>query len=185
MIALLDGIVAEKGENTAIIEVAGIGYEVRLPAPAFFALRAGERIRLYTIQVIREDAHELFAFPDQGARLLFKRLVGVSGVGPRTAIQVMSIGSTGEILAAIDEGDVARLTSLPGIGAKTAQKIILELRGKLAAPEAAQDADVIEALTGLGYNRNDAAKAVAALPPEAAGDEARLKAALRLLSKNR
>ena len=96
----------------------------------------------------------------------------------------MSLGATAEILRAIDEGDVGRLTSVPGVGTKTAQKIILELRGKLSLTEAGMESDLIDALAGLGYSRTDALKAVRAIPTEVATDEERLKAALKILSRH-
>ncbi len=183
MIALLHGIVLEKEEDRATVEVAGVGYEVLLTTPAAVALRVGQQVRLHTVEVIREDGRELFGFPDADGRGLFRRLIAVSGVGPRTALRLLSIGSPDEVRAAVDAGDVTRLTSVPGVGTKTAQKIVLELRGKLPAAETAEDTDVIEALVGLGYGRNDASRAVTALPLETAGAEARIKAALRSLSK--
>jgi len=184
MIASLEGTVTEKEENRVVLEVAGVGYEVHLTAPAFLGISPGARLRLYVVDVVREDSHDLFGFTDLAARSLFRRLIGVSGVGPKTAMQVMSNGPTAEISAAIEAGEVAKLTGVPGVGAKTAQKIILELRGKLADMGAGADMDVIDALVGLGYSRNDASKAVAALGDAIAGEEARLKAALRNLSKH-
>ncbi|TAL19382.1 Holliday junction branch migration protein RuvA [Patescibacteria group bacterium] len=181
MIATLEGTITAKEENRAIVEVAGIGYEVALTAPTAVKLAVGERVRLCTMEVTREDSHELFGFADEAARALFRKLIAVSGVGPRTALQVMSIGATSEVRLAIDAGDISRLTSVPGVGTKTAQKIILELRGKLAEAERSEDRDVVEALAGLGYRREEAAQAVASLPSEVKGDEARLRAALRLL----
>jgi Holliday junction DNA helicase RuvA len=184
MISSVEGLVAEKEENRIVIEVAGVGYEIYLPAPAFLAVKLGERLKIFTADIVREDSHELFGFLEPGARSLFKKLTSVSGVGPRTALQAMSLGATAEILKAIDEGDVGRLTSVPGVGTKTAQKIILELRGKLSLTEASMESDLIDALAGLGYSRTDALKAVRAIPTEVATDEERLKAALKILSRH-
>lgn len=183
MIASLEGRVTEKEENRVILEIAGVGYEVNVSAPTYLGIRSGETLRLHVVDVVREDSHDLYGFVDASARALFRRLVGVSGVGPKTAMQVMSNGPVSEIARAIEEGEVTKLTGVPGVGSKTAQKIILELRGKLADSGAGADMDVIDALVGLGYQRNDASKAVAALAGAIAGDEARLKAALRNLSK--
>lgn len=184
MISSVEGLVAEKEENRIVIEVAGVGYEIYLPAPAFLAVKLGERLKIFTADIVREDSHELFGFLEPEARSLFKKLTSVSGVGPRTALQAMSLGATAEILRAIDEGDVGRLTSVPGVGTKTAQKIILELRGKLSLTEAGMESDLIDALAGLGYSRTDALKAVRAIPTEVATDEERLKAALKILSRH-
>lgn len=184
MIASLEGKVAWKAENLVAIEVGGIGYEVHLTAPEYLGIREGTTVRLEVADVVREDSHDLYGFADPAGRAIFRRLVSVSGVGPRTAMQVMSNGPASEIARAIEEGEVSKLTGVPGVGAKTAQKIILELRGKLVGAAAGADTDVIDALVGLGYSRNDASKALAAVGGSVTGDEARLKAALRNLSKH-
>lgn len=181
MIASLEGILTEKDEGRVIIEVAGVGYEISVPTHTFAKLRQGEQTRLCIVHVIKEDAEDLYGFETSEARNLFKKLISISGVGPKTGVQVMSIGTTDEIRRAIDAGDVTRLTSIPGIGGKTAQKIILELRGKLAEQTSAQeDSDLLDALVAMGYNRREAGEALSQISTQLS-EEQRLKEALKRL----
>lgn len=180
MIASLEGNLIEKDEGRVIIEVAGIGYEVSVPTHTFAKLRQGERVRLCIVHVVKEDAEDLYGFETSEARNLFKKLISISGVGPKTGVQVMSIGTTEEIRRAIDAGDVTRLTSIPGIGGKTAQKIILELRGKLAEQEFEKDGDLLDALVAMGYNRHKAGDALSQTNTKLS-EEQRLKETLKRL----
>lgn len=184
MIASLEGIATEKNGARVTLEVGGVGYEISMTPQTALALRTGERYKIYTVHVVREDSQELFGFAESESRTLFKTLIAISGVGPRTALQVLSLGSPNDVLGAIDAGDVTRLSSAPGVGAKTAQKIILELRGKLVHAEGmAADTDVLEALVGLGYGRSEVVKALRDLPASTVGTEDRLRAALKMLGK--
>jgi Holliday junction DNA helicase RuvA len=184
MIASLEGLIIEKNGPRLTLEVNGVGYEISMTPQATQAARVGEQRKIYTVHVVREDSQELFGFLEPETRSLFKTLINISGVGPRTALQVLSLGSSSEVMAAIDAGDVTRLSSAPGVGAKTAQKIILELRGKLVQPDGmAADTDVLEALVGLGYTRNDVTKTLRDLPASTIGTEDRLRAALKMLGK--
>ena len=192
MIITLSGTVTHRGEAFAIVENNGIGYKVSVPERV--ARTLGERIDLFTHEVMREDGRELFGFLSISALELFWKLLNVSGVGPRSAQKIVYVGSgVEEVKANIMKGNLTFLTNVPGIGNKTAQKIILELKGVLVEDSEGEvaDTDALEALVGLGYARRQAAEALARCEgnsgeagPGSAGDtEARIRAALKILSR--
>jgi Holliday junction DNA helicase RuvA len=174
MIAFLRGRVLEKQPNRIIVDVQGVGYEVHVPLSTYYDV--GEEgsdvsVRVYTH--VREEALQLYGFLTDLERQLFERLIGISGIGPKLAIAVLSGVDSRELVAAVQRGDVARLTGIPGIGKKTAERIVLELRDRLtelavpvtaAAPaETPADrlrSDLVSALQNLGYHRPQAEKAV-------------------------
>lgn len=175
MIAYLRGTLLEKHPNQVIIDIAGVGYDVMVPISTFSALpRAGSEVRLHVHTHVREDALALFGFLSADEKTLFQRLVTVSGIGPRLAISVLSGLATPELVAAIRSGSVEHLVRIPGVGKKTAERMVVELRDKmegLAAgePLAAKAAsaalseveqDVLSALLNLGCTRAVAEKAV-------------------------
>ena len=195
MIARLTGVVAEKGDGQAILDVNGIGYLVHLSALSLEALPpAGERASLRTYTHVREDALQLYGFSSEEEEAVFRELIGVKNVGPRAAQNILSGIEARELAAAVAQGDVARLTKVPGVGKKTAERLVVELREKLvtlaraAAPRGtAAPAGVLEqleqALMGLGYRQPQAEQAVAAVRDRAEGrplDEL-LREALKLL----
>lgn len=184
MIAYLRGTVLEKGKDFLILMVGDVGYLVHAAAPLLSRLRAGEASALYTHQVIREDAHDLVGFSSMAELEFFWRLNGVSGVGPRMALHLMSLGPVETVRKAVEKGDVAFLESAPGVGRKTAQRVILELKGKLpaAGPEDGTTDEVVSILENLGYPRARVREIAAGLPSGAAMEE-RVKLALRQLSK--
>jgi holliday junction DNA helicase RuvA len=169
MIAHLRGRLLSKHPNQAVIEAGGVGYDLTISIPTFTELpNAGGEVALHVHTHVREDALALFGFLRSEEKKLFERLISVSGIGPKLAITILSGMSTEFMVAAIRGNDVAQLTKIPGIGKKTAERMVLELRDKLdafgAAPAAAKvtpvEEDVLSALVNLGYQRPAAEKAV-------------------------
>jgi holliday junction DNA helicase RuvA len=191
MIGRLNGILAAKQPPQIVIDVSGVGYEVDVPMSTFYALPAtGERVQLMTHYVVREDAHLLFGFATNDERAAFRQLIKVTGIGPKVALAVLSGLSVAELNQAIMLQDVKRLTRVPGIGTKTAERLLLELRGKavtgaggsaLPAPPSPAD-DVVNALLALGYNEKEAAGACRDLPVDQPLNDS-IRQALKLLSK--
>ncbi len=190
MIGRLAGILLEKNPPQVLVDCGGVGYEVDVPMSTFYNLPAlGERILLLTHQVVREDAHLLYGFGTQAERATFRELVKISGVGPRTALSILSGLSVADLAEAITLQEAGRLTRVPGIGKKTAERLLLELKGKLGAdlglpgaPVDAAGADILKALTSLGYSDKEASLAVKQLPA-GAGVSDGIRQALKLLSK--
>jgi len=176
MIAFLRGRVLEKHPNRIIVDVQGVGYELHVPLSTYYDVGnegADVTVRVYTH--VREDALQLFGFLTELERQLFERLIGISGIGPKLAIALLSGLDSRELVTAVQRGDVARLVAIPGIGKKTAERIVLELRDRLsqlsipAAAATPADAgadrlrgDLVSALQNLGYHRPQAEKAVEA-----------------------
>ncbi|HTK05258.1 MAG TPA: Holliday junction branch migration protein RuvA [Candidatus Eisenbacteria bacterium] len=181
MIITLAGNVSHRAEHYAVVENQGVGYQVFMSKAALAGLKTGAVVRLWTHENVREDARELYGFQTQGEHRLFLKLVAISGIGPKMALNILSLGSVKDIEATIERADVDWLTRVPGIGKKTAQKIVLELKGKLAI-DAGGDEEVVAALTNLGYSREQAREALAAAPAEKSVED-RLRAALRTLGK--
>ena len=190
MIGLLKGILLEKSFPQVIVSCGGVGYEVDVPMSTFYPLpRAGEEVTLLTHLVVREDAHLLFGFLTAGERSAFRQLLKVSGVGPKVALAVLSGLSVDDLAAAVAGEDAARLTKVPGIGRKTAERLVLELRDKLPkvvtaaqAPANAAATDVANALLALGYNEREAQAAVKQLPGDLQLADA-IRQALKNLAK--
>jgi Holliday junction DNA helicase RuvA len=174
MIGRVAGILVEKNFPQVVISCNGVGYEIDVPMSTFYPLpRTGEEVTLLTHLVVREDAHLLYGFLTAAERGTFRQLLKISGVGPKVALSVLSGLSVEDLSAAVASEDAARLTKIPGIGKKTAERLVLELRDKLpkAVPGARGDAsaasaDVVNALLGLGYNEREAQAAVKQLPPD-------------------
>jgi Holliday junction DNA helicase RuvA len=170
VIARLSGKLIEKSPNRLVIDVGGVGYDVLVPLSTFYGLGdAGSAVTLRVHTHVREDMIALYGFASELEQDLFERLIGVSGIGPKLALAVLSGIDTGELVRAIRSQDVARLTRIPGIGKKTAERIGLELKDRLpeaaAAPAGAEDPgglrdDLVSALVNLGYNRQVAEKAI-------------------------
>jgi holliday junction DNA helicase RuvA len=184
MIGSLRGTILDVSPTDALIEVAGVGYRV-IASPATLAgLRAGEPAFLHIHDHVREDAHDLFGFASRDERSLFERLINVSGVGPKVGLAILSLGSADTVKRAIMSGDLGMLTSIPGVGMKIAQKVVLELKGQLVDVESASgpDREVIDALVSLGYSSNQAREAVKGVPPEVTDVSERVREALKRLS---
>ena len=190
MIGRLSGLLAEKSPPHLLVDVNGVGYEVDVPMSSFYNLPAiGERVTLLTHFVVREDAQVLYGFLTHDERATFRLLVKISGVGPRTALAILSGLSVSELAQAVTLQESARLVKVPGIGKKTAERLLLELKGKLgdalAAPasvSAGAQTDILQALLALGYNDREAAAALKALPPDVSVSDG-IKHALRALAK--
>lgn len=170
MYDFLDGEVAGRSAARVVLDVRGVGYEVLVPPGASFP--SSGRLRLWTHLVVREDSHSLYGFRDEATRDMFRALLGVTGVGPKVALAVLSGLSSEELIAAVVAGDAKRLTKVKGVGQKTADQILLDLRGKAAmlsgggsanAPAArgpVQLEDAVTALISIGYSEKDARKQV-------------------------
>ena len=190
MIVFLRGRLAAKSGAAVVIDCNGIGYEAQAPLTTIEKLPpVGEDVFLHIDLVVRQESHTLYGFLDEPAREIFRRLIKVSGVGAKTALALMSALADDELLSALSDGDAARLSRAPGIGKKTAERIIVDFRGSDLAGLAAGggivggDRDVEQALIGLGYKRAEIVRAMSALPPSAGEDTAaRLRAVLQILS---
>ena len=193
MIGRLTGILIEKNPPQITVDVHGVGYEIDVPMSTFYNLpAAGEKVSLHTHLAVREDAHQLFGFLSEGERAAFRQLLKISGVGARTALAVLSGLSVSELAQAVAMQEAGRLVKIPGIGKKTAERLLLELKDKLpkstlttAAAAAAPDAgsDILNALLALGYNEREALGAMKALPAGIAVSDG-IRQALKALSKN-
>jgi len=189
VIGRLSGKLLSKNPPQVLLDVAGVAYEVDVPMSTFFNLPAtGDTVTLHTHLAVREDAHVLYGFATLEERSAFRRLIRISGVGARTALSVLSGLSVAELAQAVTLQDSARLVKVPGIGKKTAERLLLELKGKLtdalpAEAKAGGRNDVLNALTGLGYSEKEALAAVKDLPPGLAVTEG-LRAALKALAKS-
>ena len=190
MIGRLTGTLAGKSPPQILIDVNGVGYEVDVPMSSFYNLPAlGERVVLLTHFVVREDAQLLFGFLTHDERTTFRLLVKISGIGPRMALSILSGLSVNELAQAVSLQESARLVKVPGIGKKTAERLLLELKGKLGADmgisvsvEGGAQSDILQALVALGYSDRDAALALKALPKDVGVSDG-IKLALKALAK--
>ncbi|HHK5574130.1 Holliday junction branch migration protein RuvA [Neisseria polysaccharea] len=176
MISRLTGKLVEKNPPQIVIDVNGVGYEADVSMQTFYNLPpVGESVQLFTQLIIREDAHLLFGFATAEERKTFRQLIKVSGIGAKTALGILSAMTADELAQAVAEEDVKRLSSAPGIGKKTAERMVLELRGKLvahtvtdglfaAAPAADETGDIVSTLLALGYSEREAKAAVKGVP---------------------
>ena len=190
MIGKLTGIHSDKNPPQDIVDCGGVGYEVQVPMSTFYNLPAdGQKVTLLTHFVVREDAQILYGFATSTEREAFRELIKISGVGPRTALAVLSGMGVADLAQAITLQEVGRLMKVPGIGKKTAERLLLELKGKLGAdiglPMGAADdaqADILQALLALGYSDKEAPAALKALPKDVGVSEG-IKLALKALAK--
>lgn len=191
MIGKLSGRLIERHPPQVIVDVHGVGYEIDVPMSTFYQLPAtGGEVTLYTHLIVREDAQQLYGFASEQERYTFRQLLRISGVGARTALAVLSGLSVGELYEAVAAQDAGRLTKIPGIGRKTAERLLLELKDKLdlaVAPAAAavaggQSGDIANALRALGYNDKETQWAVKQLPAGITVAEG-IRQALKFLSK--
>jgi len=192
MIGRLSGTLVEKNPPQILLDVRGVAYEVDVPMSTFYNLpNLGEALTLFTHLVVREDAHLLFGFGSENERRAFRQLIKISGIGARTALSVLSGLSVAELAQAVAMQDAGRLTKIPGIGKKTAERLLLELKDKLGADVAGAvgvhrpapaTADVLNALSALGYSDKEALHAVKQLPEGIAVADG-IKQALKVLAK--
>ena len=188
MIGRLTGRLAAKQPPQILVDVGGVSYEVDVPMSTLYALPAtGEAVTLFTHLAVKEDSHTLYGFATLEERAAFRQLIRISGVGPRTALSLLSGLSVAELTQAVALQDAARLTRIPGIGKKTAERLLLELKGRLAnlAPAAGVEkgADVLNALLALGYSEKEALAATRGLTPGLPVAEG-IRAALKVLAKS-
>jgi len=193
VIGRLQGVLLRKEPPALMLDVGGVGYELEAPMTTFYELPAvGERVTLYTHLVVREDAHLLYGFVREAQRRLFRELLKVNGVGPRVALAVLSGLSDEEFSRCVAEEDIARLTKVPGIGRKTAERLVIEMRDKLpkdipmpasstAGPAAPGDpvSEAVSALVALGYKPNEASRAVRSASTKGLSAEEIIRQALK------
>jgi Holliday junction DNA helicase RuvA len=188
----LNGTLADKNPPQVLVDCHGVGYEVDVPMSTFFNLPGlGEKVSLLTHFVVREDAQVLFGFGTASEREAFRQLIRISGVGPRTALSVLSGMSVADIAQAVTAQDASRLVKVPGIGKKTAERLLLELKGKFGAdlgaaggtgPVSDTQGDILQALVALGYSDKEAQAALKPLPKDVGVSEG-IKLALKALAR--
>lgn len=185
MIASVEGKILEKGARFVVVDVGGIGYKVFLMVGNLAKAKVGETAKFWTHLHVREDAMELYGFFEKEELGLFENLISISGIGPKSALGVLSLAPVSTLRRAISSGDTSYLTKISGIGRKTAEKIVLELKDKFAGvieipgTETEYDSDVLDALLSLGYTQREAREMVQKIPQDIKGREARLKGALK------
>ena len=191
MIGRIHGTLIHKAPPQVLVDCAGVGYELLVPMSSFYNLPAlGQTVTLLTQLIVREDAHTLYGFETGPERDAFRLLVKISGVGPRTALSILSGLSVADLSLAISMQESARLVKIPGIGKKTAERLLLELKGKMGADMtggslfAVNDSqnDILQALLALGYSEKEAAVTLKSLPPDVGVSEG-IKLALRNLAR--
>ncbi|MFA5129101.1 MAG: Holliday junction branch migration protein RuvA [Patescibacteria group bacterium] len=184
MISYLKGKIIYKGGHFAIVETGGVGYQVFLPESHLLKYKSGEIIEVFTHEYAREDSRELYGFGTAEELRFFWQLIGISGVGPKLAHKLISAYKLEKLEKAVSEGDLGILGTIPGVGKKTAQKIILELKGRLVTGKTVSgDNEIVDALVRLGYSKNEAQEAVGKIGEEVEGAENKIKAALKNLGK--
>ena len=192
MIGKISGKLIERHPPQVVVDVHGVGYEIDVPMSTFYQLPAnGSEVTLYTHLIVREDAHQLYGFASEQERRVFRQLLKISGVGARTALSVLSGMSVSDLYAAVSAQDSGRLIRVPGIGKKTAERLLLELKDKLdvmvvsatVTAAAGTTSDILNALLALGYNDKEAQWAIRQLPGSTAVTEG-IRQALKLLSKS-
>lgn len=196
MYAFISGIVEETDINGVVVNNNGIGYYIQCPTSVINAVSVGEKAKIYTYQHVREDAIILYGFINKEDRTMFLRLISVSGIGPKLALGVLSSLSAGELAIILVGGDASALTKVQGIGKKTAQRIILELREKVENDElinatthnvstqySTMVTDAIYALAALGYSSQEATKAVESVAPDCKDTESIIRAVLKTLDR--
>src|SRR3989344_5194896 len=185
MIASIEGKISIKETRFAVVDVGGIGYKVFLPVIAMAKIKAGDIAKFWTHLHVRDDAMELYGFLEKEELSFFENLISISGIGPKSALGVISLAPVAVLRRAISSGDTSYLTKVSGIGRKIAEKIILELKdkfsGEVAIPGGAteHDSDILDALLSLGYTQKEAREMVQKIPQDIKGREARLKEALK------
>ncbi len=191
MIGRLSGLLFDKNPAQLLVDCNGVGYEVSVPMSTFYNLPStGERVTLLTHMVVREDAQLLYGFGTLQERELFRELIKISGIGARTALAILSGMSVKDLAQAVTLQDVGRLTKIPGIGKKTAERLLLELKGKLGAdigatpggPVDASSNDILSALLALGYSEKEALLAIKQVPAGSSVSDG-IRHALKALSK--
>jgi Holliday junction DNA helicase RuvA len=186
VIGRISGKLIEKHPPLILVDVGGIGYEIDVPMSTFYILPAlGETVSLHTHLSVREDAHVLYGFSSHDERRVFRQLLKISGVGPKLALAVLSGLSIAELAGAVQSGEPGRLVKIPGVGKKTAERLLLELRDKIegpAMPSSGARGDVLDALVSLGYSEKEASHALKQIDPALSTEEG-IRMGLKLLSR--
>lgn len=187
MIAQLSGTIVSKEPAEVVVDVGGVGYAVGVPVSTLTALPGiGEAVRLFTHQHVREDQLALFGFATEAEQRLFRQLISVSGIGPKVGLAILSVSGPDDIRAAIAAGDTAFIAQVPGIGKKTAERVVVDLKDKVEMVTAGGSPrgtdEVVEALVGLGYTRNDARSAVGKVAADTTETDELVRAALKELA---
>lgn len=188
MIAHLEGNIIHKAEKFVVVDVSGVGYKVFVSSDALESVTLGSNTSLWIHTAVRENSIDLYGFQNIAEMSFFELLLDVSGIGPKSALGILSVASIDTLKKAIATGDMSYLNKVSGIGRKTAEKIIVELRDKLKAhisedgnSDLRGESDIVEALKSLGYSQNDARDALKQIPDEVKGTNARIKEALKIL----
>jgi Holliday junction DNA helicase RuvA len=192
MIAFVSGKIKTKTDKSVVIDVSGVGYEVFVTPLFLEKAKENQEVELYTHLYVREDIMELYGFPDSGELSFFKKLISVSGVGPKSALTIMSLASASDLQKAIIHEDASLLTKVSGIGEKTAKRLIVELKNKLEAGDTGEsaakagsvgDSQAIDGLISLGYSAKEAREALRMVDKDIVNVKDRIKAALKLQGK--
>jgi Holliday junction DNA helicase RuvA len=190
MISYIKGKIQYVGVNSIELNVNDIGYKIFVTANILNKAKVGQEMEIFAYQNVREDAIDLFGFASREEQGMFEKLISVSGIGPKTALNALSVAKIDEIESAIISGDASVLTKISGIGKKTAERIVLELKNKYKGLSEVggkiiqtEDGDVIDALVGLGYSMDQARNALRQIDKNIKGTEKKIKACLQLLSK--
>lgn len=189
MIARLEGIIVYKDEKSLIIDISGVGYKISVTSENIENAILGEHTSFWIYTAVRENSIDLYGFKNTNELSFFELLLDVSGIGPKSALSILGIASIDTLKRAIATGDTSYLNKVSGIGKKTAEKIVVELRDKLSdyknddsVGSLKDESDILEALKSLGYSQNQARDALKEIPPDIIGTNARIKEALRILS---
>lgn len=190
MISELHGTVSRRHKDALVLSVSGVGYLVHATLDTIAAFSDGAEAHLFTHLAIREHSHDLYGFRTEEERNFFELLIGISGIGPRTALAILNLADIGALRAAAASGDITYLTKVSGIGKKNAEKIVLELKDKIGALESEsvahlgrEEADVLEALRALGYSLSEIREALKQIPEEAKTTNERVREALKILGR--
>jgi len=187
MIIQLTGTIAGKDPEYIILDVSGVGYRVFVTPETLANTPEDKQITVWTHLAVRETSLDIYGFLRREDLVFFELLIGISGVGPKSALSILSLADVATLTSAISQNDTSYLTKVSGIGAKSAKKIILELSDKVAnmgeTPFLKEDADSLDALTSMGYSTSEAREALKQVPRETVGANERLKQALKMLSK--
>ena len=189
MISLLHGTVLETGDRHVVVDIHGVGYKVYVTGDTLHALKKGSETTLHTYLAVREDALDLYGFLTPKEKSFFELLISISGIGPKGALNILTLVSVDTLGSSIRSGSVAHLVKVSGIGKKTAEKIVLELKDKLGGIETStevsagmsSDMDAIEALRALGYDADEAREALKKIDPSISDTGKKVKAALKML----
>jgi Holliday junction DNA helicase RuvA len=193
MIAQLTGTIADTGARYIVLDVNGVGYKVFVTDDILHSLKKGSKKTFLTYMAVREDALDLYGFPSKKEKAMFELLISVSGIGPKSALNILSLVSTDALVTAVQTGSVAHLVKVSGLGKKTAEKIVLELKDKLGGMDSdegaafsagmSSDMDAILALQALGYDADDSREALKKIDKDITDIGAKVKAALKELGK--